>query len=275
MDDREGKFAFCQVFAHALVVAVLLGREVHVVVADLENEANQVDEGHAVSGSGGFSSHELDPQAEQTARLVADHLKIVLLGGTGEGVSPEEVHALTTVQIHELFGKDGDDLGIVESLQLLEGGKVNVVCRIDGLSDTKNVVGDGEATAQLGRILDIVNEERRLVEHADDASNDFEALWGNLKPGVEGRNQLGAKVLAGMADDIVVGGADDLFLVLCPGPLLCKVEVLMSVSLRVGGWAGGLHHANVGAGDGASRRALPLTKPAGLGDRAQDGLCGS
>ena len=43
MDDGEGEFAFCEVFAEAFVVGVFVAGEVHVVVADLEEEADCVD----------------------------------------------------------------------------------------------------------------------------------------------------------------------------------------------------------------------------------------
>lgn len=43
MDDGEGEFAFCKVFAEAFVVGVLVAGEVHVVIAYLEEEADGVD----------------------------------------------------------------------------------------------------------------------------------------------------------------------------------------------------------------------------------------
>ena len=50
MDDGEGEFAFCEVFAQAFVVGVFAAGEVHVVIADLEEEADGVDQGDEVSG---------------------------------------------------------------------------------------------------------------------------------------------------------------------------------------------------------------------------------
>lgn len=43
VDDWEGEFAFGEVFAEAFVVRVFAAGEVHVVVADLEEEAYCVD----------------------------------------------------------------------------------------------------------------------------------------------------------------------------------------------------------------------------------------
>lgn len=178
VDDGEGKLSLGEILTHALVVAVLLGRQVHVVVTDLEDESNEVDEGHTVSRHRRFGSHELDTEAEQASRLVAHHLEVVLLSGAGEGVAPEQVHALPPVEVYELLGKDGDEVRVVEAVQLLQGDKVDVVCRVDGLRDAKDVVRHGEPAAQLRRVLDVVDEQRRLVEHAHDARDDLEALLG-------------------------------------------------------------------------------------------------
>lgn len=49
VDDGEGEFALGQVFAEAFVVGVFRAGEVHVVVADLVEEADDVHEGDAVS----------------------------------------------------------------------------------------------------------------------------------------------------------------------------------------------------------------------------------
>ena len=49
MDDGEGEFALGQVLAEALGFGVGWGGEVEVVVADLEEEADCVDEGDQVS----------------------------------------------------------------------------------------------------------------------------------------------------------------------------------------------------------------------------------
>lgn len=48
MDDREGEFALGEVLAEAFVLRVVGAVQVHVVVADLEDEADEVDEGDAV-----------------------------------------------------------------------------------------------------------------------------------------------------------------------------------------------------------------------------------
>jgi len=69
---------------HALVRRVLLGGQVDVVVADLEDEPDEVDERHAVELGLGrvrrLACISLIP-SRNSPRLVAHHLQIVLLGG--------------------------------------------------------------------------------------------------------------------------------------------------------------------------------------------------
>ena len=50
MNDWEGEFALGQVFAKTFVLSVVSAVQVQVVVADLENEANEIDEVNTVSG---------------------------------------------------------------------------------------------------------------------------------------------------------------------------------------------------------------------------------
>lgn len=134
------------------------------------------------------------------------------------------------MEVNELVGEDGDDGRVVQLLELLEGEEVDVVCGVDGLRHTKDVVGDGEAAAEFRRVLDVVDEERRLVEHADCLGDDLEAVRGHLEEGVEGINELGAEVFAGVGGDVVEGGADYFFLVVGPGALGREVEVFVFIA---------------------------------------------
>jgi len=54
-------------------------------------------EGRDVLCAGAFGLHELDGEAEEAPSFVAHHLEVVVFGGTSEGVSPEEIHALSPV----------------------------------------------------------------------------------------------------------------------------------------------------------------------------------
>lgn len=278
MDDGEGELALGQILAHALVAAVLARRQVHVVVADLEDEANDVDQGHAIKAGGRFCLHELDSETEQAARLVADHLEVVILGGAGEGVSPEEVHTLTTVQVDKLLSEHGDGFLVSKALDLLEGGEVDVVGRVDGLGDAEDVVGDGEATAQLGGVLDVVDEKRGLVQHADDPGNDVKARGGDVEPGIEGSDELGTEVLARVGGHVVIRTADNLFLVFGPRLLGREVEVLVGIARRVRGRRRLRRRGDSGleegrGHDGAGCEGLLLADPVGFGgvdDRSQE-----
>jgi len=49
VDDGVREFAFGEVFAQAFVGGVFGGREVQIIVADLEERADGVDEGDVVS----------------------------------------------------------------------------------------------------------------------------------------------------------------------------------------------------------------------------------
>ncbi|KAJ6440341.1 peroxisomal pex24-like protein [Purpureocillium lavendulum] len=287
----EGGNDGARVLAHALVLRVLLGGEVEIVVADLVDEADEVDEGHAVDVCGRLGLHELDAEAEEAARLVAHHLEVVVLGGAREGVAPVEVHALAAVEVDELLGEDGDGARVVQALELLEADVAHVVCRVDGLGHAKDVVGDGEAATQLRRVLNVVDEERRLVEHADDAGDDVEAGRGHVQHGVEGGDELGAETLAGVAEGVVEGGADDRLLLLGPAALGGEVEVVPGVALGAGalvrgGGAGRVrprpHGVQAGAqaqggrppvgAEGLVMRLLAaLADPVGLGDGGEDG----
>lgn len=234
VDDGEGEFALRQVLAHALVVAVFARRQVHVVVADLEDEPDDVDEGHAVDVCGRFGLHQLDAEAEQAAGLVAHHLEVVILRGASEGVSPEEVHALAAVQVEQLLSEQLDDVLVAKLDELLQRGKIYVVRGIDGLGDAEDVVGDGKAAAQLGRILDVVDQQRGFVEHAHDARDGLEALGGHVKEGVEGGDDLGAKVLARVAGGVLKRASYDVLLVIGPSAAAAKVEIIVGEARDVG-----------------------------------------
>jgi hypothetical protein len=65
----------------------------------------------------------------------------------GEGVAPEEVHALAAMQVEEFVGVDADGFGIIELGDFLQGAEVDVVGAVDGLWDTEDEVGDWHAAA--------------------------------------------------------------------------------------------------------------------------------
>ena len=50
--DRKGELSLGQVLRKALVRRVLISLQIHVVVPDLEENADQVDEGHIIATTG-------------------------------------------------------------------------------------------------------------------------------------------------------------------------------------------------------------------------------
>ena len=52
MDNGEGEFSFREIFTKTFVFGVFSAGEVHVIVADLEEEADEIDEGDVVAGWG-------------------------------------------------------------------------------------------------------------------------------------------------------------------------------------------------------------------------------
>ncbi len=63
--------------------------------------------GFLMGGGGGgdelvvatFCLHQLHCEPEEPAGLVADHLEVVVFAGAGQGVAPEEIHALASVEV--------------------------------------------------------------------------------------------------------------------------------------------------------------------------------
>lgn len=76
-----------------------------------------------------------------------------------ERVTPEEVHALSAVQVQQLFGVDVDGLRTLQRAKLAQCHKVDVIGAVDGLRDAEDGMRDGHAAAQLRRILDVVDSK--------------------------------------------------------------------------------------------------------------------
>jgi len=67
------------------------------------------------------------------------------------------------MQAEEFFGVYLQASWIGEGTEGLEGEEVDVICAVDGLGGTVDGMGDGDATAEEGRIFDVVNTEYGLV----------------------------------------------------------------------------------------------------------------
>ena len=118
-------------------------------------------EGRDVPWGRTLGLHEFDGQAEEAARLISDHAQILVLTWAGQGVAPEEVHALPAVQVQQLLGVDVDGLrALAQRAQLAQCYKVDVVGAVDGLRDAEDGVRDGDAAAQVRGVLDVVDAVR-------------------------------------------------------------------------------------------------------------------
>lgn len=113
MNNRKREFALRQILAKPLIPRIRRIREIQIVVADLENQAHDVDERNAVLARGGLGLHELYGESEEAAGFVADHFEVFVFGRAGEGVAPEEVHALAAVEVEEFFDVDVDCGGVM------------------------------------------------------------------------------------------------------------------------------------------------------------------
>lgn len=61
------------------------------------------------------------------------------------------------MQPQQLIGEDGESVGLAEFLEFLLGPEVSEVGGVDCLRDAEDAVRDGEAAAELGGILDVVD----------------------------------------------------------------------------------------------------------------------
>ena len=170
--------------------------------------------------------HELHGEPEEPARLVADHFQVVVLRGAGQRVAPEQVHALSAVQVQQLLGVYLNGLRALQLLQLAQRAEVDVVGRVDGLRGAEDAVGHGDAATQHGGVFDVVDKEGRGVQHADDLRDDLEASFGDFQPGIEGGDELGANVFARVAVHVVVGPEENLFFFFRPFSGLWRYYVI-------------------------------------------------
>lgn len=179
-----------------------------------------------------FRAHQFNRQSEQPARLVAYHFEVVVFRGTGQSISPEEIHALPAMQIEEFFGIDLNDHGIVESQKLLECAEVDVIGTVDRLRSAKDGVGHRNTAAQLGVVLDIINQKGGGMEQRNDPRDDGQRRSGHQEPFVEGIDELCSDVLARMRLEVGVGPFQDVLLLLTPA----AATAIDQIGSNVGGW---------------------------------------
>ncbi len=63
-----------------------------------------------------------------------------MLRRAGQGISPEEVHALPAVEVAQLVGIYLYCFGVIKFQQLLKSYEIDIVCWIDGLRGAENIV---------------------------------------------------------------------------------------------------------------------------------------
>ena len=101
--------------------------------------------------------HELHGQPEQSPSLVRDHLEVVGFAGAGQGVAPEEIHSLASVQVQQFLSVYVYCLRGSEFRELFEGEEVDVVGRVDRLGCAENGVCDWDAAAEEGGVFHVVD----------------------------------------------------------------------------------------------------------------------
>lgn len=185
MNGGKRELALGQVLTEALILAVLMRAEVGVVVADLEEEAQRVQEGFQVLFPIREELHQAHGQAKEPSSFLQHHVAILLLCGTGVGVPPVDVQALTTVQLQQLLGKHLDSLRVIQGQHLLQPQKVDVVGRVDDGGNAIDAVGHGEASPQLGAVLDVVYEQAGVVQHLCHCDNHLQFVVWNIEPVVK------------------------------------------------------------------------------------------
>ena len=104
-----------------------------------------------------FGLHELYSQSEQAAGLVSYHLQVIVFAGACQGISPEEIHALSSVQVAQFFGVDFDGSRIVEFEQLLQCLEVDIIGRVDCLSCAEDTMRDRDSTSKEGGVFYVVD----------------------------------------------------------------------------------------------------------------------
>lgn len=158
MDDREGELALGEVLGVRLARHVVVARQVYQVVSDLKVESELVDERREVDLARREGLHQPDCEPEEAARLVEHHAAVLFLGGAAEVVAPQDVLPLPAVQVEQLVHEDVHRRRVPQLVAPLERQKVDVVGRVDCGRHAVDGVSHGDAPAERGVVLDVVDE---------------------------------------------------------------------------------------------------------------------
>jgi hypothetical protein len=85
-----------------------------------------------------FRLHELDSESEESACFVAHHLEVVGFTWTRQAVTPVQIHALTSVEVEQLFCEYLNELWVVHEEQVLQRFEVDVVGGVYGLRNAED-----------------------------------------------------------------------------------------------------------------------------------------
>eukprot|EP00053_Salpingoeca_punica_P008876 m.79357 g.79357 ORF g.79357 m.79357 type:complete len:376 (+) comp14789_c0_seq2:118-1245(+) len=205
VDDGKGKLALGNVLTEALICRVLVRLQVGIVVADLEVQAQNVQQlGEAPLLVGAIQLHQAHCKCEQPSGLPHDHLLVLVLSRAGDRVTPVDVHALTAVQLNELGGENLHGAWIAHGRHSFETLEVHVVGAVDGLRNAIHAVGHRDAAAQLRVVLNVIDQQAGVVENLGDVLDDLQLVLGNVQPLVESFDQPQPHLLARHLHDVVV-----------------------------------------------------------------------
>lgn len=146
MNNGERKLSLCQIFAKTLVVGVLCRLQVHVVVLNLEKQAQRVDKRNVVCRVGAKRLHDAHRKSKEPSCLVQHHCLILLLSGAMKHVSPQNIKALALVQFDHFVQKRRSSLGVAQLVTTLHGEEHHVVGRVDCTGNPINVMCNRDST---------------------------------------------------------------------------------------------------------------------------------
>lgn len=154
---REGEFSLGEILAEPFILRVHSTRKVEVIIADLEYQTHDIHQGNAVFPRRTLRLHQFHREPKEPARFIADHFQVLVFRRAGQRVAPKQIHPLAPVQVQHLLYVDVDCGRVVELLNFLQREEVHVICGVDCLRCSEDVVRDGDAAAEDGVVFDVID----------------------------------------------------------------------------------------------------------------------
>lgn len=88
---------------------------------------------------------------------VIHHINVLLLRGTCQAISPVKLDALAPMQIDQLFGAHLHHAGDIQLHHLLQCQEDDIICSVDSLRYTVNMMSDRNTSSKIRIILHIVD----------------------------------------------------------------------------------------------------------------------